>query len=257
MASTLDLTEHSLTFPTLPKPQLPRDNLIRWLCDRFTVERKVIVVQGPDGAGKTTLLAQFAKAHPDRCLSFFVGADLWASSSRHFLLEMCTQMQQVIGSGVGEIEDRLSDDELKQLFVTFYRRVAREARRQKRSFYFVIDGLDWITEGYGKVSILDLLPTALPDGIYLLASSTPDFQLHSGYEPWPIQLVSFPETKHYLQDLGLEEEDLRRVYNACGGMPGYLAQIRRELQSGLPVEEVLTDLPEEFRQLLVLQPQLR
>jgi ATP/maltotriose-dependent transcriptional regulator MalT len=99
MTNDLDLTKHSLTFPNLSEPQISRGNLIRWLFDRFSNERKVIIVQGPDGAGKTTLLAQFAKAYPDRCFSFFVGADLWSSSSRHFLLEMCAQMQLAVRSG--------------------------------------------------------------------------------------------------------------------------------------------------------------
>lgn len=250
MAGNLDLTKYSLTFPSLPEPQLSRGNLVRWLHDRFTSERKVIVVQGPDGAGKTTLLAQFVRTYSDRCFSFFVGADIWASSSRQFLLEMCTQMQKVIGSRDGEIDDSLSDDELKQLFATFYRRAAREARKKKSPFYFVVDGLDWVTEGYGEESILDLLPTALPDGVYLLASSTPEQQILFNHEPWPIPFFSLADTEAYLRDIGLGKEEIKRVYDACEGMPGYLAQIRREVQSGLSVEEVLTNLPKKFRHLL-------
>jgi len=251
MASKLDLTQYSLTFPDLPKPYILRDNLVRWLHDRFTEERKVIVVRGLSGAGKTTLLAQFVSTYPDRCFSFFVGVDLWSSSSRGFLLEMCAQMDKVVGAEKGEVDDRLSHDELKEQFETFYRRAAKKARQEKRPFYFVVDGLDRIAEGYGEESILDLLPKDPPRGVYLLASSTSEQELSFAHESWPIPFFSPAETQAYLQDIGLEEKEvLDRIYNACEGMPGYLAQIRREIQSGLPIEKVLTDLPKGFRNLL-------
>jgi len=223
---------------------------VSWLRDRFAPERKVIVVQGPDGAGKTTLLAQFVKAHSRQSFSFFVGADLWTSSSRQFLLEMCAQMSGVVGSKEKGVDDELSDNQLKQLFVTFYRRAAKGACRTKRPFYFVVDGLDWVTEGAGQESISDLLPTYPPDGIYLLTSSAVGQGFRFAHDPWRIQFFSPTETEVYLKDIGLGREEARRVYDACMGMPGYLAQIRREIQSGISIDEVLADLPKGFRELL-------
>jgi hypothetical protein len=149
-----------------------------------------------------------------------------------------------------EVNDSLSDEELKQIFVTFYRRAAKEARRKGSPFYFVVDGLDWVTGGYGGQSVLDLLPTALPDGIYLLASSNIEQQVDFSYEPMTIPLFSYAETEAYLSDAGLGKDETKRVFDACGGMPGYLAQIRREILSGFSVEEVLTNLPKEFKHLL-------
>lgn len=250
MVNREKLTEHSLTLPRLSEHHIPRDNLVRWLHDRFSPQRKVIVVQGADGGGKTTLLAEFVYKYPEHCFSFFVGSDLWASSSRYFLLEMCSQMHQVVGSGTGDIDDNLTDDELKQLFQTFYRRAAKTARKASRPFYFVVDGLDWIAEGYGKESILDLLPTSLPDGIYLLASSTPGFRIPIQHHTESIPFFSPGDTEKYLNDLGLDETQIQQVYKACDGMPGYLAQIRREVESGMSLTKVLEDLPRGFRHLL-------
>ena len=250
MVNKLDLTQYSLTFPGLPEPHIPRDNLVRWLHDRFTKERKVIVVQGPDGAGKTTLLTHFAYTYSDRCFSFFVRVDILSLSSRGFLLEMCTQMDRVVGSLKGESDDSLSYHELKELFATLYRRAAKQARRARKPFYFVVDGLDRIAESYGEESILDLLPKDPPHGIYLLASSSHEQGISFAHESWQIPFFSRAETEAYLQDIGLEREVIKRIYDACEGMPGYLAQIRREIQSGLPAEEVLTNLPKEFRNLL-------
>ena len=250
MTSLLDLAVSSSTFPNLPERLIPRDNLVRWLLDRFAIERKIIIVQGPDGAGKTTLLAQFAKSYPDSCFSFFVGSDRWTSSARHFLFEMCTQMQLVVGSSKGEVSDDCNDEDLRQLFYTFYRRAAKKARGRNRPYYLVVDGLDWVKRDGGGRSILDLLPTDLPEGLYLLASSTPDLQLDFCYESWPIPFFSPPDAESYLAGSGLTLDEIKYVYGACEGFPGYLAQILRELQSGLSGQEVLADLPKEFRHLL-------
>lgn len=249
MTSRLDLSQDRITLPELPKPHVPRDNLVKWLCDRFTKERKSILVQGPSGSGKTVLLSQFVYAFPDRCFSYFVGTDIYSSSSRWFLLEMCSQMNRNVGDSNQVVDDRLNQYELKEQFRTLYRRVAKKARRAKEPFYFVIDGLDQIPDGYGEESILDLLPKDPPFGIYVLASSShePDVSFD---ELWQIPLFSVAETEMYLQDLELEHETVKRIHDACEGMPGYLAQIRREIQSGLPINEVLTDdLPKGIRNL--------
>ncbi len=248
MTTKSDLFQDSITLPELPDPHVARDNLVKWLCDRFTEERKSILVKGPNGAGKTVLLTQFVHTFPDRCFSFFVGTDIYSSSSRWFLLEMCSQMNQIVGDKKA-VDDRLNHYELKEQFQTLYRRVARKARRAKEAFYFVIDGLDQIPDSYGEESILDLLPKDPPSGIYVLASSSHEPGI-SFDELWQIPLFSVAETEMYLRDLELEHEMVKRIHNACEGMPGYLAQIRREIQSGLPVNEVLTDdLPKGVRDL--------
>ena len=249
MAVELDLTQHSTTLRGLPIPHIPRDNLVRWLQDRFTEERKVIIVQGPDGAGKTVLLTYFVNTYRNRCFSFFVRADI-LSTPKMFLLEMCAQMDRIVGTRKGEIDDSLSYRELREQFQILYRRAAKRARRAKEPFYFVVDGLEHVVESHGEESILDLLPKDPPSGIYLLASSTCEKDVPFDHDSWSIPLFSLAETETYFQDMELDQQTVKEIYDKCEGMPGYLAQIRREIQSGLPLEKVLADLPKGFRHLL-------
>ncbi|MBP7688593.1 MAG: ATP-binding protein, partial [Thermoflexales bacterium] len=249
MGDVTELKTISLTLPNLPVSNIARPNLVSWLHDRFTRERRVIVVKGPDGSGKTSLLAQFAHAYPDQCFSYFVGSDSWGASTRHFLLEMCTQMQFIVGAQQQDIDD-LGDSELRQLFMTFYRRVARQARSQRSQFYFVVDGLDWISTESAPSSILSLLPHDPPEGLYLLASTNPEQVLPFQHDSWPIQFFSPSESEVYFSDIGFSRDNLNLIYQACQGLPGYQAEIRREVQSGKALADILSNLPMGFRSLL-------
>ncbi|MBI1879339.1 MAG: ATP-binding protein [Chloroflexi bacterium] len=238
----IDLTQHS-TFPQLTDPQIPRDSLIRWLSDRFSPERKVIIVQGPDGAGKTTLLAQFAKAFSSRCFSYFIKKDYWTLTPQSFLTELCTQMQKIVANENTEIGE--SYYEIEKTFSKFYHRVATKARQLNQPFYFVVDGLEWIPKSYGEKSIIDLLPHDPLDGIYLLASSAPVQQFPFEHHPEPIMFFTPTETEAYLHDVGLDKEKAKNIHKACDGMPGYLDQIRREIQLNISLDEILTNLPND------------
>jgi len=132
----------SFTLPTLPEHHLPRINHVKWLHDRLSNERKVIVVKGSEGAGKTTLLSEFVHFYKDQCFSFFIGSDTWSSSSHLFLHEMCDQMSRLLNENSKSLETEISNVQLKQYFITLYHRVAKLARHNNTSYYFVVDGLD-------------------------------------------------------------------------------------------------------------------
>ena len=246
----LDLTMHS-NFPDLPAPQILRDDLVSLLRDMFGPERKVIVVQGPVGKGKTVLLAQFARTFPDRCFSFFVGTTLPTSHPRCFLTEMCDQMGKVLGKKTDEI-DKLDTEGLKQLFLDFHRKVSQEAHKSKDPFYFVIDGLEWIPVDSQEPTILDLLPAEPRSNIRMLASSEPNRSFRFTHYPWTIPPFAFRDTELYLEGLGLNNEEVKRVHKVSGGMPGYLAAIRRLMVSGASFQE-LPKLPEELHGLFEIE----
>lgn len=243
---THDLTLLSTTFPELQEPQVPRDNLIGLLRDRFSPDRKIIVVQGPVGSGKTTLLAQFGKAHPDVSFTFFTGTTLLTSDPRCFLLDMCEQMGHALGratSGIG----RLSTDELRQLFLDFYRGVVQVARGQRRVYFFIVDGIEWIVSENREQSIVRLLPTEPGVNIRLLLSSHPGWKPNFIHDRWDIPFFSSRDTEAYLADTGLDSNAIRRIQERCQGMPGYLAAVRRLVAAGSELQLDYDSLPDELR----------
>ena len=240
----------SYDLPALPENHMPRTNYIKWLHDRLSAERKVIIVKGPDGAGKSTLLKEFVRSYYNQSFSFFIGSDTWSSSSHLFLYEICDQMSKILGDRTKALEKNIGNAQLKQYFMTLYQRVAKLARQNKTNYYFVVDGLDLVNKSIGEDSIIDLLPFDPPNGLYLLASSNNEFEVPFRHEPYPIPNFSPAETEHYLSDFQITKEKISEIYSACDGMPGYLGELRHEIESGISIDDVLKNLPNGFKSLL-------
>lgn len=241
-----DLTLLSSTFPELADPQVLRDNLIGLLKDRFGPERKIIVVYGPAGSGKTTLLAQFAKSYAANSLTFFVGTTLLTSDPRYFLLDMCEQIGRALGRQTGGI-GKLRTDELRQLFQDFYRGLVQTARRQKQTYYFVVDGLEWSDLESRERSILRLLPTEPGSNIRLLLTATPAWTPDFAHDRWDIPFFSMRDTEAYFATSGIQPSVVRKIHQRCQGMPGYLAAIRRVVASGTDLQTLFDSLPDALR----------
>jgi ATP/maltotriose-dependent transcriptional regulator MalT len=156
--SNIDLTksENSLTYPKLPDPLISRETLIKWIHDRFSQERKVILIHGPDGSGKTTLLAQFAKTYSDVSCNYFIKNDYYTSKPSFFLNELCAQINILLDRD----EERAENDhfKLREQFTSLYHQLAKKASRKEGEYYFVIDGLERITSTNDQNNILELLP---------------------------------------------------------------------------------------------------
>lgn len=249
MESKVDKSK-SFDLPSLPRHHLPRINYVKWLHDRLSSERKVIVVKGPDGSGKTTLISEFIHSYSDQCLSFFIGSDVWSSSPHLFLYEMCDQLAKTLGDSSQTLEQNIGNKQLTQYFTTLYHRLSKLARQKKVSYFFVIDGLDMLEKSSTEDSIIDLLPFDPPTGIFLLASSTNEFEIPFNHETYSIQNFSEPETEHYLSDLNITKEKIKVIFRSCDGMPGYLSELRREIESGNSIDEVLLNLPNGIKNLL-------
>ena len=245
MPAAIDLTDLSITFPQFHDPQVSRDALVSLITDKFRPGKKSIVVQGPVGSGKTTLLAQFAKTFPDQCFSFFVGTTLQTSHPASFLLEMCAQMGTVLGKSTENL-DQLGTDELTRMYIAFRRGVAQEARRSMRHFYFVIDGLEWISPDSEQGSIINLLPEPR-SGMCLLASSEIGRILPFEYDRVEVPPFSAREAEFYLGNLGLSDDEIKQLNKACHGVPGYVSVVRRQIASGVKFEELVQNLPGELR----------
>lgn len=243
--NNIDLTEQCLTFPKIPRNEIYRESLIKHLSQMFSPERQVIMVEGIPASGKTTLLAQFARYFAKKSFSFFIGEDYLSSNYIRFQIDMCEQMKFWSRKNIQSISAE-NEQQLKTLFNFLYTDLIKEARHGNGPFYFVIDGIDLLHND--ENNILNYLPK-VQDNIYLLLSSNSPLKLNFPYDRWPIPPFSLEETEKYLNNY-LKQEHIKKIFTISEGMPGYLAQIYREIQQGISVEEIINNIPLEFNQLL-------
>lgn len=251
MGTQLDLTQYSLTFPVLPVPCISRTAWASWIYDRFSERQKCIIVQDADGAGKTTLLAQFAKTYPDRAFSFFIKPDQYISTVKRFLQELCRQMYVAL-HGIDQEFDG-DTDQLKQVFGNLYGQVAKLARARHENYYFIIDGLEWLSEDIEGERFLKALPTHPYANMYLLASSRPNQAFKFEYYPVSCPPITELEIAKYFEQAGLslKQSALDQIFKVCNRMPGYLDQLRRELLDSPGDIDVITEhLPSGYTALL-------
>ena len=100
----------------------------------------VIIVEGTEGTGKTTLLAQFACAFPEQTFCLFMrSSSRSAYDSQMLTRDLCDQIGWVLYK-----ENYLEKDkevEAKQLLRKRVQELQRKANLERKTYYFVVDGL--------------------------------------------------------------------------------------------------------------------
>lgn len=247
------LIELSTTFPEPSSREIPVDSTVTAMQRRFGTETERILLVGPSGSGKTVHLSQFVRQFPDRCFSYFLTDDLWTSSSGGLLFGLCTQMNAALGNQpLQAIEDV---NRLRTLFSSLSQGIIGLARRQRTSYYLVIDGLDFARQGPPGDRVADLLP--LPSnsrGLYFLGSCRPESLewLTFQYRTEEPHLFSLLETQEFLRDLDYSLDEQKRIHHLSAGMPGYLAAVRSLAQRNVPLDRIL-EAPQEIEGLLGVQ----
>lgn len=251
------LTDHCSSFPGTSTNEINREFVVRMLRDTFSSTQKVILVEGDPSTGKTTLLSQFAKTFHQNSFSFFIGDDYWGSNVYKFLSELCEQMKLVCSTKLAKKfantdPSSLEEFQLKMMFGRLYNDIVQQARNNKGTFYFVIDGVDKIQPKNGEESILTYIPSGDPTGVYVLLSSTKGKKYNLTYTTWNIPSFSEIEAERYLENY-LSKAEISSVFKACDGMPGYLNEIRRQISNGASKESLLNNLPSGFSELIEKQ----
>src|SRR5437773_2282846 len=133
----------------------------------------------------------------------------------------------------------------------------RKVSKDKRPFYILIDGLENIQADFerARYAILDLLPFGTP-GFRFVFSGTPEQALGARKgklraKSLPLNAFSPHETKEFLCDLALNDDDIRDVHSTFKGIPGRLATVRRLLESGIALSALLED--PEIKELIALE----
>lgn len=251
-AEVMDLTTVCQSFPELPRPLIPRDHILNTIDDIFEGETQLVVVEGPEGSGKTTLLAQFAMRYPNHTLSLFVRpTSRWGYDPELLQSDLCNQLQWMLR----EEELRTGSDDA--LLRSQLGHLMRRAQRPRKTFYFILDGLDEVPEEEQQIRqvIMDMLPLGHPGFKFLFGG---DYNELSKYipkrvlsKPYPLSEFTLSEIRDYLNDLDIDpqiEMEISRTFRR----PIMLASIRRIVQSGTDIQALL-DNPSELSTLFEIE----
>ncbi len=255
-SQVMDLTVVAESFPPVPQPEIARDNILDTIDGLFADGTSVVLVEGIEGIGKTTLLSQFVRRYPVQALSLFIRpASRWAYDPESLQFDLCNQLWWTLhkeelvsteGVNSGFLGSRLMD-------------LGARARRSNETYYFVIDGLQDIPKGeeHNREILLDMLPFHIARFRFLITGKA-DVILANGrtkipYKSLPLSGFTPHETAQFLGDLNLSPDNVDEMYHLCKRNPGQLASMRRILQSGMTIDDLLDELPSKQPNLFEIE----
>jgi hypothetical protein len=242
-------------FPDLPTPLIDRKHLLRSMVEVVSGEVSVLFLEGEPGDGATCALAQFCREYSANTFSLFIKPASKLTYSLDYLRLVLAEQFSWCLFGEALNKDRLTESEYKALSIKVTRRF------KGQPLYFVVDGLHQIpTEDRAVVAqvFTEILPTGAPRCRFLIAGAHSDFKavvhpsVNSRYYLLP--KFSLEECKVYLADTKIEATDCEKVYELCrAGSPGRLAIVRRLLQSGTDLADILEKEPEKYLEFVKLE----
>ncbi|MCU0486034.1 MAG: hypothetical protein MUC85_07960 [Anaerolineales bacterium] len=254
----LDLTEYVSGFPEKPDYEVPRDAIIRNIVREFGLNRQIMAVAHPQ-TGKSNLMAQFAREHKDCAISYFITSNPWTQQQHTFLYTMCHQLRRLLGKQ--SLDETIEVSALKTIFTTQCAALAELAKEQKKTYYFIIDGLEWALTGLSGERIIDIFPTpTYPRSPYLLFTCDSNkVNLLQQYVPnlgkrmdFSLEF-NFNDTQHYLSNLNLSDAQIENIHKSSLGVPEYLKIIRDEIRAKGSAQWNLEKYPQELDQLIQAQ----
>ena len=244
-AQLINLMAIANTVPIVVDPSIDRGNVLDTIDTIFEAGTELILVEGEEGIGKTILLYQFVARHPENAISLFIRpASRWGYDPEIIGHDLCNQLSWILN------RKELSGSDFDIGFLrSFLYQLQRRIRRRIEHFYFVIDGLHEIPpeDEQMKDHILNMLPFGLQGFHFLISSESDQSSLKTipgvKFKTFPVTGFIFDETVRYFKDLTTNTKALWEFHQTCKGIPGYLAALRRILQTGLNEEKLLEEMP--------------
>ncbi|RKF50882.1 hypothetical protein BCY88_01540 [Paraburkholderia fungorum] len=156
--------------------------------------------------------------------------------------------------GVSFDKDVIDESEFNRLQFRLRRRASRS-----KPFYFAIDGLHQITkEDFRAIDAIfkEILPIGWEHFKFLVVGKQVDFEpfIHKIQARYYQQLkFSLGETKDFLGDINLSEDELGALYKLCDGIPARLASVKRLVNTGVSVEEIFQSEPSKYLEFIRLE----
>ncbi len=244
--------------PGFPKPaqhEVLREHLVTTIEKIILSGAQVVLLEGEEGLGATTLLSQFARLRSDKTVSCFISPTSRFAYDPAFLrTSLANQIIWLLDKK--ELGERLvSEGEYRETIFRLQRRAQRTS-----PYFFVVDGLPEIPaedESIRELIIRELLPIGVPELRFIISAQQASFSryFHGGLrtKAFPLSPFSPPDTSLYLGGLHLSEEELRKVQTLCSGVPANLSSVRRLLESGRTLEQILEAEPEDLPDFLEIE----
>lgn len=256
MTEIADLPSICPTFPERTEQEVERDNMVATLQGLLKSNQEIIVVEGEEGIGKTTLLGQFARANSQQTLSIFLN-----DSSRYAWDPMLVaeNLEAQIQFALGNVpRSKRPDTDIQTRLHASIGELHRKAHAERKSYYFVLDGLEDIpAEEPGAIEqIYEFLPLGLGPFRFLMSGSVDKWtRLRRGnvsMKSWALPCLSLDETIKYFSDIPGSREHAETIYKISNkGVPAKLASLRRQcVNSGLGMEHTLANLGDHAPDLL-------
>ena len=218
--------------PPAPRDEVFREGIIMQITSRYGRENTRQIITGTSQLGKTTLLSQFVRANIGNTIHYFITSSPLSQTQHAFLYTLCYQLSAILD--ITPPAENIALAQLQSLFLSLTVRLSTEARKKKKVYYYVIDGLEYAFNGNEGERIIDLLPLdTRSHGPYVLYSCRSDIIRRVSFfdQCMPLELPFFGriENKAYLQSLELSEVDVERIFQQCSGIPGYISTVKQSL----------------------------
>ncbi len=226
---TIDISH---TAPQAPTPRISRPNLVQTILQLFAANTDAVCVEAQSGHGKTTLLLEFASTVESPCFCAFLKPNSRLSYDPVLVrADLANQASWYIRGTELPHDREPTDGELR----TLWSRCARLLFRQCTSGYIIIDGLHHISSRERPIvsAILDLLPIGVkpfhfvfsgqPNGAHAIEERFP------ALKPFTVPTFTSHESNEYLQEVVPTREVRANYHAALGGIPVFLASVRRRL----------------------------
>ena len=233
--------------------EVKRDNIIQ------TIEKKlkdidVLFIEGEDGIGKTTVLHQFVTKYPDNSFAYFIDSkDSNTYSNLAILKALCNQIH--FANKDCELEEQVdinsytNEDWLKNYLSSEKIRI-----KPNQTFYFIIDGLDEITQDKQseiREHVLDELSYEKVN-IKLILSGKQNINLIKQgcqYDKYDISYLLELESFQIFGN-SITSEQFNELNKVCKNNAGKIVFFRVLIKKiGLDVENIIDKLSSDLRSL--------
>jgi len=238
----MDLTVLALNFPEKLNPEIERDNFIQTIENSLS-KYNLVTLDGDEGVGKTSLLSQFVIKYPNNAISLFIRpSSYWSYDLELIQYNLYEQIDYLLGNTGSVSPEQTITYPILQNHIS---KLQREFRKKGKPIYFVVDGLETFSTKNAKEreNLFALLPINLTGFKFLFTGDQNILFEHPSfrYSVKNLTLTGFnyDETKKFLGGLDLNDYNLKEIFTSCRGNPGYLSSIRRSLEDGVSIDEVV------------------